>query len=408
MNTILGRRSWVVGRGVFALVLVSAVPVLAQAPPGARSPEPGARTARTARTAKPGEVATDPIKCWWKADRTAVRVGERFGLTLSCGVVEAGPVTVVPAINQLEGGALALTPFEVVSSVRREDVVSAPWRYFQFEYVLRVLSDGFFGQDINIPALTVTYNIKVEGSDSEGRDQSYVLPALPMKVLSVVPRGADDIRDASEQTFALIESRRFRSSVDMVVAGVLFAGALVCVGLALVAGTARFRTRTSGSVKPMPATAMLSGSLKALEDVRAQAAAGWTPELARQAMSALRVGGAIAINRPVGQEFVSSDVPVRPGQVAARTGLLRPRRALLAASTTAPALDKVLANGHTRSAKRRALIQPLAESLRTFNSASYGRSGEADAIALNAALSDGTDAIKRLRTSTVWPMRYFG
>ena len=60
------------------------------------------------------------------------------------------------------------------------------------------------------------------------------------------------------------------------------------------------------------------------------------------------------------------------------------------------------------SAKRRALIQPLAESLRAFNSAAYGRTGEADSIALNAALSEGTDAIKRLRTSTVWPMRYFG
>src|SRR5687767_11029647 len=155
MNTLQGRGAGVVGRGVVAVLLVSAVPVLAQAPPVVRSPQlagpAGPARPAQARTAKPGEVATDPIKCWWKADRTAVRVGERFGLTLTCGVVEAGPVTVVPAINQLEGGALALTPFEVVSSVRREDVVSSPWRYFQFEYVLRLLSDGFFGQDINIP-----------------------------------------------------------------------------------------------------------------------------------------------------------------------------------------------------------------------------------------------------------------
>ena len=394
----LGDRGWVTGCGL-GLALLVAAPVMAQVP-------------AVPRKAKPGEVQTDPIKCWWKADRTAVRVGERFALTLTCGVVETGPVTVVPALNQLEGGALALTPFDVVSSVRREDVVSPPWRYFQFEYVLRVLSDGFFGQDLNIPALTVTYNVKVEGAESEGRDQSYILPALPMKVLSVVPRGAEDIRDASEQTFALIESRRFRSSVDMVAAGVLFAGALVCVGLALVVGTARFRTRATGTVKPVPASAMLAGSLKALDAVRSQAAAGWTPELARLAMPALRVGAAIAIGRPVGQEFVSNEATVRPGQVAARTGLLRPRRALLAASTTAPAIEKAiekaLSNGHALSAKRRSLMQPLADSLRAFNSASYGRTGEADSMALNAALGDSTDAITRLRASTMWPMRYFG
>lgn len=377
------------------LVLLAATPALAQAP--AMAPRP----------ARPGEIQTDPIKCWWKADRTAVRVGERFGLTLTCGVIETGPVTVVPAVNQLEGGALALTPFDVVSSVRREDVVSPPWRYFQFEYVLRILSDGFFGQDIVIPALTVTYNVKVEDSDNEGRDQSYVLPALPMKVMSVVPRGADDIRDASDQTFALVESRRFRSSVDMVAAGVLFAGALVCTGLALVAGTARFRTRASGTVKPVPAPAMLAGSLKALDEVRSRAAAGWTPELARQAMSALRVGAAVAIGRPVGQQFVDSDAAVRDGQVAARTGLLRPRRALLAASTTASAVDKALENGRGRVAKRRAVIQPLAESLRTFTTVGYGRQAEADAFALNAALSQGADAIRSLRTASMWPMRLF-
>ncbi len=43
-------------------------------------------------------------------------------------------MTVVAAANQLEPGAIQLTPFEVVSGARRDDIVAPPWRYLQFEY----------------------------------------------------------------------------------------------------------------------------------------------------------------------------------------------------------------------------------------------------------------------------------
>ncbi|HXH25448.1 MAG TPA: hypothetical protein VNI78_09385, partial [Vicinamibacterales bacterium] len=93
----------------------------------------GAAAQPPARPPRPGEVETDPIRCWWKADRAAVRVGEHFTIVLTCGVIEAGTVTVVPDVSQLEPGALQLTPFEVVSGTRRDDIVSPPWRYIQFE-----------------------------------------------------------------------------------------------------------------------------------------------------------------------------------------------------------------------------------------------------------------------------------
>jgi hypothetical protein len=141
--------------------------------------------------------------------------------------------------------------------------------------------------------------------------------------------------------------------------------------------------------------------------VRTQAAAGWTPELARQALSALRVGGAVALGRPVAQQVVGREVNERPGQVRVRTGLLRPRRSMLSASTTAPIIAAALSNGHGRSARRRVTLEQLADSLRTFNSAAYGRAADTDTMALNAALSDGTAAIKRLKATTMWPVRLF-
>ena len=76
---------------------------------------------------RPGEVETAPIRCWWKTDRTSIRVGERFGLTLTCSVIETRSVTVVPTLTQLDPGALQIPPFEVVGGSRREDVLSPPW-----------------------------------------------------------------------------------------------------------------------------------------------------------------------------------------------------------------------------------------------------------------------------------------
>ena len=99
-----------------------------------------------------------------------------------------------------------------------------PWRYVQFEYAVRLLSDGFFGQDVTIPALTVTYNLQETGSGSQGRDQTYILPPLPMRILSLVPKSVDDIRDASGQTFAVDRVAAFPSLAgDHDVAWVAFA-----------------------------------------------------------------------------------------------------------------------------------------------------------------------------------------
>ena len=60
-------------------------------PAGSRAP--ASAPAIAPRAPKPGEVESDPIRCWWKADRTSVRVGEKFGLVLTCSVIETGPIT---------------------------------------------------------------------------------------------------------------------------------------------------------------------------------------------------------------------------------------------------------------------------------------------------------------------------
>ena len=354
------------------------------------------------RAARPGEVQSDPIRCWWKADRSAIRVGERFQLVLTCGVIETTSIKVVPTVNQLEPGAISLTPFEAISGQRRDDVVAPPWRYIQYEYTMRLLSEGFFGQDVNIPSLTVTYNLQSAGANNvEGRDQTYLLPALPMRVLSIVPRTAADIRDESGQTFADIETRRGRATVEVVVASIAFAFAVVLALLALVRLAGRFRVRDPKVVRPLPAEAVLRGSMRALRAARTDAAReGWSPALMARTMAALRIAGAVALGRRVAQLHVGNGKVERIGQIEIRNGLIRRKRVLLSAATTPAALIAAIENGQ---AAFRPTLQPIMDALQSLSVATYGRSGEVDSIALNNAVDEASAAVRRLWLRSLVP-----
>lgn len=332
-------------------------------------------------------------------------VGERFSLVLTCGVIQAGRTAVVPNTSQLEGGAIQITPFEVVSAVRREDVVVPPWRYLQFEYSVRVLNDGFFGQDINIPALTVTYNVQAPGGGTQGRDQTYVLPALPMRVLSLVPKSATDIRDASDQTFAAVESGRFRALAARVAAWISLAFAAAFALLAGLRLAGRFRKRDAATVPPISATTLLGGCLQALQTLKSDVAnGGWSAESARRALTVLRIAGASALGRRVTQSVVDRATAEREGQLVVRTGWLRRGRAMVSAPTTSPTITLSLQNGHAPAARMRASLVQIGGSLHALNNAAYGRGEPVDSSTLDEALGEGIEAIRRLRASARWPM----
>ncbi|HEV8394503.1 MAG TPA: hypothetical protein VGQ37_09520 [Vicinamibacterales bacterium] len=412
--------------GIVAVVagawLVPATAALAQAPaaapaaaPAKSAPAPAKPAPKAAAPRLPpraGQVESDPIRCWWKTDRTSVRVGEAFGLTLTCGVIETGPIAVVPALTQLEGGAIQLTPFEVVSATRRADLVVPPWRYVQFEYSVRLLNDGYFGQDINLPALTVTYNLKSTGADSAGRDQSYVLPALPMRILSLVPKAAGDIRDASALTFADIESRRYYATAARVAAAIAVVFAAAFALLAVLRFAQRFRVRTPAAARRVPASSLLAGCATTLRDVQRDArSAGWSPELARKALPAMRIASASALGRPIAQRRVATDVAGREGQVVVKTGTLGFGRAVISAATTPTAVATALDARSTGSARARAAMTQLGDALQAFGRAAYGRHGSEqsgqplDGAELDRSMEGALEAVQRLRVGALWPMR---
>ena len=352
---------------------------------------------------KEGQVETAPIKCWWKTDTTEVRIGQRFMLTLTCGVIETQSLKVTANTNALDPGALQVTPFEVASGVRREDILSPPWRYFQYEYQVRLLNEGFFGQEVSLPSLSVTYNIQAaSGGDTQGRDLTYALPGLPMRVASIVPRNAADIRDVSKDGFETIAARRFRASLATVAGAILASFAVVLFIIAVARALGRVRRRVPAAGKPATPVAVYGASLGALAQVKAEVArTGWSAALVRRALAAVRVASAMGIGRAVAQAPAGRGAE-REGQLLVNQGLVRRRRIMVSASTTSGAVERALANPET-SLRSRAALESLRGALSALSVAAYGRPAELDTIALDRAMSESLDAVKQLRLRSLLP-----
>src|SRR5215475_7945471 len=390
-------------RPTFLLLLSLAAPAMAQAP---KAQPPKAFT----QTRQPGDVETDPIRCFWKTDRSSIIVGERFTLVLTCGIIDTDAIKAVPDFNQLEPSTIGLLPFEVVKGVRHEDVKAAPWRYIQYEYTVRTIAEGLFDKDLNIPPVKITYHIQSSiGGGSTGRDQTYQLPPITMRIASLVPAKNADIRDAASNTFADIENRRVRSTGEVVVAAIAFGFAVVLLGLAVVRVIGRYRVRTPAAERPLGLSAVLRGVLREAGRVKEDAAAGWTPELVSRALTVLRIGGAVALGRPVTQAIVDSDVAPREGQLALRKGLFRSRRSLVSNATTPQTITRARAKTNGRIDARTAeLLKQFEESLAVLSAARYGRNAAVPSSELDSAFENGAEALKKLRVARMWPMRMVG
>lgn len=388
------------------------------------------------------DVESDPIKCWWKTDRSSVHVAEQFAITLTCGLVETNRISTIVDQAQLEPTTVQMPPFEVLTGVRHEDVREGSWRYFQVVYTLRLVGEEYFGQDVAIPSVKVNYTVQSAQGDAslQGRERAYLLPPLSMRVLSLVPRNAGDIRDGSAETFAALERRRFRANVELVAAATCFAFALVLAGLGAARVFERHRKRAPPKTRTLPAGAVLRGCLREIGRLKSDVTrTGWNPDLAGRALTVFRIAGAVALARPVAQSLVDLDMKGREGQLAIRKGVFRARRALLSAPTTADAIARELTDGNgapSRSALWRAklgapempaaseggrlpgpstslragagahaLLEDFRGSMEVFNAARYGRNGDLDTLALDRALDEGATALRRLRVRTLWPVR---
>jgi hypothetical protein len=341
---------------------------------------------------------TNPIECWWKTDRNAVRIGERFALTLTCAVIDTDRVKVVVDESGFAPTALHLVPFEIVEGQRFRDVLNAPRRFFQYRYTLRLLGEEFFGKEITLPTLQIGYRIQNSlqgGSALQGREAQYSLPAVPIRVLSLVPPRTTEIRDTPTDTFGDVERRLFRSNLLLMLAGVAFVLAVLMAGLAIARAAGRRRTTPAAAKRVLSGGAVLRAAASEVGAVRSASREGWTPELAGRAAAALRLAAAVALARPVGQRVAGGGESRREGEVPAALGInaLTGRRIMLSASAT-PAM---LASTDGRAASE--AQEAVGRALGVFSAARYGSGSTLDEAALNAALEEGQGAVRRLRIS---------
>jgi len=118
-----------------------------------------------------------------------------------------------------------------------------------------------FGRDVALPETKISYRVQSkmgQKTSIQGRDQTYLMPAQSMRVLSLVPSDAADIRDTSaSDTFSDIDQRAFRANLFTIVGGVLFvlAGLMALLGLARL--FQRYRKPAATSSRLIADTAIL-------------------------------------------------------------------------------------------------------------------------------------------------------
>lgn len=410
MNTS-GIRDWGLGMraatGIaVALALLAPASLVAQNPANQTNRTPTNPTTPTRSTRpttptippRPGEAPVAPIECWWKTDRSAVRVGENFTLTLTCAVLDTERVKVVVDESALAPSALHLVPFDIIGGERFRDILNAPRRFFQYQYTMRALGEEFFGKELTLPRLQISYRVQNSlqgGAALQGREAQYSLVPVPIRVLSLVPAGTADIRDTPVDTFGDVDARLFRSNVLLIFAGVAFVVAGLMAVLLVARAAVKRHATTATRQRSVSPGAVLRAASRELGVVQSESqSGGWTGDLAGRAAAALRLAGAVALGRPVSHKVVDRDIAPSEGQIAAAPGLdrLRRRRTVLSASVTPGA---AALNGKSASAS--ASWRSLSQALVVFTAARYHRDGQVDGTALDAALSDGRDAVRQLR-----------
>jgi len=397
----LGLGAWVLG-----LSLSSAASAAAaqheqhQAAP--RSPS----TSKPEPTPQPAKVlGWEPIRCWRQSSAGAVTIGETFSVVLTCAVYESDNAQVIPDESRLGVASIQMAPFEILGGSHPPDVRRGSRRFVQYDYQLRIISRDAIGRDVNIPALPISYRIHSRvgaAAALEGRDLEYVMPMMPIKVLSLVPADASDIRDASEASLAAVSSMRFRSSLFRVLALTFGALAVVMAVLALVP-LARRKSVAADQPHRIPERTILIHAADDLGAVRERATAeGWNEDLVARALASARVVAAAAIGQPISHKTLGADGAVPDGRLRVDHGLVRKTGASVSSAVTADDVARARAGKGAFSTTRQQQLEGLQTSLAALANALYRKEPARDAASLDDAVRHAMTVAKDVAAERRW------
>lgn len=340
------------------------------------------------------EKETEAIRCWLKSDKNAVRVAEKFNVTLTCQVIEAESGKAVPLENMLEPAAITFPPYEVVQGTRYQDIRKGSFRFFQYRYELRLIGEEFFGKEVPIPALEIKYKIqrRVNNRESlDAREKIYKLPPLPVKVHSLVSKDTKDIRDASEDNFGVVKTKMFRAYAAFAVAGLLLLVPLAVALVPLIRSIRQFRRERSNGTVFSNAVLLRRVKRELAWAKRTSVRNGWNNELVGRVVTVFRIAGAIALSKQINQLSTRFESKGLEGQLKLRNGLLWPKKVLISSSLTP----------ETMSANKQTLNSAWADEFISvfslFNDARYSPDEELDKNRLDRALDKSRPLVRRLK-----------
>lgn len=335
------------------------------------------------------DVEVEPITCWWRSSTSAVRSGEPFRLMLTCQVVETETTKVVPDLSKLDPSVVQLQPFEVIGGSRAPDMTVPGKRFFQYEYELRLINEGAFGADVDVPQLQISYRIEstvARGEAIQGRDLNYNLLPISIRLLSIVPEDTMDIREAPAAAFQAVEARESRADLLELIGTLLFGLAGVVLLVMLVSLFRARRAKIKTERWRVTARTIAAAARSELEEVRQGSRGGWDGDLAGRALAAARIAASMLAGRELGQSKAMATGSTVDGQLLV-TGWLGRGGALVSGSATPQNVGD--AN--------------LASSLLALSRARYGRAGgKLDRNALDEALETAMAAARRAAAEHSW------
>ena len=350
--------------------------------------------------------AVDPIRCWWRTSSGAVAIGEAFSASLTCAVREDETTGVALDESRLGAAVVQLAPFEVLGGSHPGDLRTPTHRLVQYHYSLRIIDRDVIGHDAKFPDLSLGYTVRtrVGADENEGRDRVYVLPGQPVRVLSLVPVEADDIRDSSGEDFATVAALRVRGrALRLAALGLTALGLLIMTPaiVRLMRGTRR-REERGDRIDARHALPEVAAILASIDSSRA---GGWTADLAAQAAAATRLATACALDRPIAQRRVNGGSTAGAERIVVKRGWPRRSRTVVSSAVTTRDLDAAIAAlPLTTPASQRQLLEDLRLALQASTSALYGQA-ELNSDALDEALAAATRATGQLRRAHAWPRR---
>lgn len=351
-------------------------------------------------------VEVAPIRCWWRTSAGAVVLGEPFDVRLTCAVLENESVQVVPDETRLTVASVPLKPFEVLGGAHPADTHAGQRRFLQYLYTLRLIEPETVGQDVSLPRLPITYRVQSRvAADAAlaGRDLTYFMPDVSVRVLAQVPADAGDIRDGADVGLEHLEALQFRARLFDIGAVVSLAAAALLGVFAVVAAVTGTRAPRSRERARLPDRRLLAAAGAELSRIARETEGGWTPPLISAGHAALRVVAAVALGRSVSEQPLATGEAPADGRLAVRP--LMPRRpgAAITSTTTPADVAQAMAAGSASNGQRERYAA-LRDALVVFTAAQFASNHAApESAALSSAIDTGRAEVERLVRERRWP-----